>query len=182
LADVVPGSPHSEFIVHSSEAGGLVPLLYIDDSENDRLLVREAIALTKTPFLLCQADGMETAIPYFLSQRLDGQPKQFPRPALVLLDYDLGNHTGADLLYWLRIMKKISSIPVVMFSGSPGRLHVEECYAAGANHFITKPKNIERLKVIVRTLHLMLLSPDRLHLFRLLQEYQPDPRQHPKTA
>ncbi|HWV99940.1 MAG TPA: response regulator [Candidatus Acidoferrum sp.] len=177
MADVVPGSPQSEFVVHSIGTGGLVPLLYVDDSENDRLLVREVIALTETPFLFCQADGAESAKPYFQSQTRDGEPKHFPRRALVLLDYDLGNHNGADLLYWLRTTKKLSSIPVIMFIGSPGRLHVEECYAAGANYFISKPKDLERLKTIVRLLHLSLVS-DNKHPSPILHlpEYQPDPR------
>jgi hypothetical protein len=56
-----PGSPHREFVVHSIGAGGALPLLYIDDSVNDRLLVREAILLSKTPFAFYQADGFEAA-------------------------------------------------------------------------------------------------------------------------
>jgi CheY-like chemotaxis protein len=166
-----------EFVVHQNGADGALPLLYIDDSVNDRLLVREAIRLTKTPFAFYQADGLEAAMPYFQFPGHDSEPKQPPRPALVLLDYDLGNHTGADVLYWLRLMKKISSIPVVMFSGSPGKLHVEKCYAMGANYFISKPNDLDRLKTIVRTLHLSLVSNNKhpspiLHL----PEYQPDPR------
>jgi DNA-binding response OmpR family regulator len=172
-----PGFPHREFVVHSIGADGALPLLYIDDSVNDRLLVREAILLTKTPFAFYQADGFEAAIPYFQFHGHDGVPKQPLRPALVLLDYDLGNHTGADLLYWLRKTKRIMSLPVVMFSGSLGRMHVAECYAAGANHFITKPKNMYRLKVIVRTLHLSLVSNKRHPSpILLLEEYQLDPR------
>ena len=74
-------------------------------------------------------------------------------------------------------MKKISSIPVVMFSGSPGKFHVEKCYAMGADHFISKPNDLERLKTIVRILHLSLVS-DNKHPSPLvhLPEYQRDPR------
>lgn len=172
-------SPHREFVVHSIGADGALPLLYIDDSVNDRLLIREAILLTKTPFAFYQADGLETAMPYFQFHCRSGEPKQPPHPALVLLDYDLGNHTGADLLYWLRKTKRITSIPVVMFSGSPGQPHVAECYATGANYFLSKPKDLTRLKIIVHTLHLSLVSLHRPGPIELLQEYQPDPREHP---
>jgi CheY-like chemotaxis protein len=153
--------------------------LHIDDSANDRHLVKEAIFLTETPFAFYEADGIESAIPYFQSHGHDGG---FPRPALVLLDYDLGDHTGADLLYWLRVMKKITSIPVVMLSGSVGRPHVAECYATGANHFLSKPKNLERLKIIVGTLHLNLVSLHQPGPIQLLQEYRPDPREHPRMT
>jgi CheY-like chemotaxis protein len=162
--------------VHPNGADGAVPLLYIDDSVNDRLLVREAILLTKTPFAFYQADGLEAAMPYFQSHGHGGEPKQPLRPALVLLDYDLGNHTGADLLYWLRQTKRITSIPVAMFSGSPGQPHVAECYATGANYFLSKPKDLTRLKIIVHTLHLSLVSVDQPGPIQLLEEYQPDPK------
>ena len=96
---------------------------------------------------------------------------------MVLLDYELGgNTTGLDFLYWLRVRKKIASLPVVMFSGSPGRDHIAECYAAGADHYLTKPNDMERLKRIVRTLYVGLVSRPPGPI-TLLKEYQPDPRE-----
>jgi len=151
-----------------------LPLLYIDDSADDRLLVKEAIALTKTPFTYHEADGLESAMLYFQLHGHHGELEQ--RPAMVLLDYELGrNTTGVDFLYWLRVRKKMTSLPVVMFSGSPGRDHIVECYAAGVDYYLTKPHEMERLKRIVRTLHIGLVSrpPGPIPLLR---EYQPDSR------
>ena len=168
--------------VHLNKADRPLVLLHIDDSANDRLLVREAIFLSNTPFTFYQANGMESAIPYFQSHQQNGEPTQFPRPALVLLDYDLGDHTGVDFLYWLRLIKNISSIPVVMLSASAVQSQIAECYATGANHSLSKPNNLERLKLIVHTLHLSLVSLHRPGPIQLLQEYQPDPREHPMAA
>jgi CheY-like chemotaxis protein len=155
--------------VHLSSGIRGAALLHIDDVENDRILVREAIAQSRTPFEYHAADGVEAGMSY-----LDFG-EEYP-PAMVLLDYNLGTHTGADFLYWLRELKQMTSIPVVMLSGSPGNCHVQECYAAGANHFITKAVDFHRLQVIVRTLHLSLVSdlsgPD---LILELAEYRPDP-------
>ena len=148
-----------------------MPLLHVEDSANDRLLVREAIAITKTPFTYHEADSLESAMPYF---RHPGELEE--RPALVLLDYALGGNTGVDFLYWLRDHKKITSLPVVMLSGSPGRDHIAECYTAGADHYLTKPNDMERLKKIVSTLYVGLLSPPPGPI-TLLKEYQPDPRE-----
>ena len=163
--------------MHLNEANGTVPLLHIDDSADDRFFVREAISLTKTPFELYEADGMESAVPYFQSHQRNGESAQFPRPALVLLDYDLGNHTGVNFLYWLRLIQKINSIPVIMFSGSAVESQIAECYATGANHCLSKAKDLERLKVIVQALHVGLVLPHRPGPLQLLQEYQPDPRE-----
>jgi CheY-like chemotaxis protein len=151
-----------------------LPLLHIDDSAEDRCLVKEAIAITKTPFTYHEAEGLESALSYFQLHGQHGELEQ--HPAMVLLDYQLdGNSTGVDFLYWLRVRKKITSLPVVMFSGSPGTGHIAECYAAGADHYLTKPNQLERLKRIVRTLHTTLVCniPGPI---RLLDEYKPDSR------
>jgi CheY-like chemotaxis protein len=149
-------------------------LLHVDDNANERFLVRRAILVTKTPLELHEAAGLESAIPFFQSHL--HHPEKFPRPAMVLLDYEMGDHTGADFLYWLRWMKKITSIPVVMFSGSVGKRHVASCYATGANHFISKPKDSERLKEIVKALHQSLLLQRPGPILRL-DEYQANPRE-----
>jgi len=153
---------------------GKLPLLHVDDSVDDRCLVKEAITITKTPFTYHEADGLESAMLYFQLHGQHGELEQ--HPAMVLLDYELGgNTTGVDFLYWLRVRKKITALPVVMFSGSPGRGHIAECYAAGADHYLTKPSEMERLKRIVSTLYIGLVSrpPDPIPS---LKEYQPDPR------
>jgi len=145
--------------------------LHVDDSQNDRNLVKEAIVLTNTPFAVFEADGMESAMAYFT---------QHLQPALVLLDYDMGQHTGADFLHWLRTVKKQVSTPIVMFSGSVGDSHVEECYGFGADYFIRKPKEFARFKAIVCALHASLANHQPDPIFQL-QEYRPHPSAHAET-
>jgi DNA-binding response OmpR family regulator len=152
-----------------------LPLLHIDDSANERHLVREAIFLSGTPFAFFEADDLESAIPFFQSSHRR-ELEHYLRPAVVLLDYDMGERTGVDFLLWLRSMKKITSVPVVMFSSSVSSRHVAECYANGANHFIDKPHNLIRLKNIVRTLYQSLTTAEHPSPILSLAEYLPDPR------
>jgi len=153
----------------------MFPLLQIDDSEDDRVLVREAIALTRTPLAFYEAPDIDSAIPYFQFEKDGKGTKEYPRPALVLLDYDLGHQSGADFLYWLRLMKKLVSIPVVMFSGSAGQRSVAECYEGGANYFLRKAGDLTRLQLVVRGLYLSLECKIPGPILRLA-EYVPDPR------
>lgn len=149
-----------------------LPLLHIDDSSNERLLVKRAIFVTNTPFAVYGASGLESAIPYFQSHGL--HPDAFPEPSIVLLDYDMGDHTGADFLYWLRVMKKITSIPVVMFTGSVEKSQIASCYAMGASYFICKPKRPERLQAIVRALYDKQRWQHDASILRL-EEYEANP-------
>jgi CheY-like chemotaxis protein len=162
--------------VCSSVQEAVFPFLYVDDNADDRLLVQEAIVLTETPLTFYGAGDIDSAVRYFQFQQDPPEGKEYPRPALVLLDYDLGcGKTGADFLYWLRLMKKLVSIPVVMFSGSPGTRNVAECYEQGANYFLRKAMDLTRLKLIVRTLHDSIECEVAGPILRLA-EYVPDPR------
>jgi response regulator RpfG family c-di-GMP phosphodiesterase len=151
----------------------VLKLLLIDDVADERLLVRETISLANLPFKLYEADGPESAKDFFQSGEHD--VRLFPRPALVMLDYNMVGQNGADFLTWLRVNKKHRSIPVIMFTGSCGRREAAECYANGASHFVCKPTNLQRLKEILGALYLSVLhkTPD---LIIQLREYLPDPR------
>jgi hypothetical protein len=73
--------------VRSNSDNSDIPLLHIDDNPDDRLLVREAIVLTKTRFRFCEADSLEAAIPYFKLVAGGPEREEYPRPAIILLDY-----------------------------------------------------------------------------------------------
>jgi len=158
--------------------GGLLPLLHVEDSPVERLLVRGAIALTKTPFDFYEAGGLESAMPFFRVHSRNDE-RRYPQPAAVLLDYDLGTETGTDFLYWLRVLKRNESVPVVMFSGSAGKANVEGCYAAGADYFVSKPKSLERIKSVVRALYASITAPGQEpRALSLLPEFVADARIH----
>ena len=147
--------------------GQRLTLLQIDDNPDDRFFFKQAISLTSTPFEYYEADSMESAATYFQLH------PQRPRPDLVILDYRLGLHTGLDFLYWLRVLKKETSILIAILSGVPGGQNAEEFYAAGANYFLSKPVSLERLKTVIRTLYGGIISKRRPGQLALLKEYQP---------
>ena len=72
------GSP-----VRSKTGDGRVTVLHLDDSADDRLLVKEAIALPGALFDYQEADGMESVVSYFQSH--NGKPWRSRVPALVLV-------------------------------------------------------------------------------------------------
>jgi DNA-binding response OmpR family regulator len=93
-----------------------------------------------------------------------------------LLDFNLGKNTGIDFLHWLRFEKKMTAVDVVVFSGSTKEQDIEDCYVNGANHFLSKPTDLGRLKVIVRSLYLSFAELKRPGPLALLPEYRADPR------
>jgi DNA-binding response OmpR family regulator len=156
-------------------------LLHIDDCASDRLLLSEAILLTNTPFALHEAENLESATAYFQPHSSD-ELRRYPPPTLVLLDYDLGNHTGVEFLHWLRVTKRITSIPVVMLSGSDRQQHLSECYKSGANYCLTKPNTLTSLMSIVRALYSSLSSSQQPSPILSLPEYRPNPCETPAAG
>lgn len=74
---------------------------------------------------------------------------QQEQPALILLDVNLQQFSGFELLACLRNEMQLSTIKVLMTSGSDYR---ERCQAAGADGFLLKPYMPDELIQRIRTL------------------------------
>lgn len=163
--------------MRSNRKRPVLHLLHIDDDPNDRRLIQEAIRTTRTPFYFHGAEDLEAAMDHFTFLPRVNRPFCRPRPALVLLDYDLGTQCGTDFLYWLRTQHLNTAIPVVMYSGSGDDGQVRECYAYGANQFLRKAQSLDRSETVIRALHAcFFLRILNFQFLARLPESEPDPR------
>lgn len=64
---------------------------------------------------------------------------------LVLLDVKLPKVDGIEVLTTMRMTTELQTIPVVMLTSSMERRDLERCYAAGANSYVVKPVDFDRL-------------------------------------
>lgn len=160
----------------SNSKSSAIPILHIDDNPNDRFLVRTAIYSARIPFAFHEAPDLEAAGAYFAFLPQLNRPFLHCRPALVLLDCDLGIQSGTDFLYWLRTQHRNSAIPVVMYSGSAGPNLIRECYALGANYFLRKAQTFDRTTAVIRSLHTCFSLPiPHFQYLARLPESEPDP-------
>ena len=74
-------------------------------------------------------------------------------PALLLLDFDMPELNGADLLKRMRVDKNpaIAQIPAIMLTGHGGEESEVLCLEAGADDFVTKPINLPILRARIDT-------------------------------
>ncbi len=68
------------------------------------------------------------------------------RPAAMILDINMPQVSGIDLLEFLRMREPLQDIPVVMLSTETADVQVDEALQIGANAFIFKPVTIEELE------------------------------------
>ena len=77
-------------------------------------------------------------------------------PLLVLLDLNLPDMNGADILARLKADERLRRAPVVILTTTDDRREIERCYALGASVYITKPVEAEAFAQAIRQLGLFL--------------------------
>ena len=121
-------------------------VLLVDDNPNDLELALEVISQSEQdgPQVVTAQGGPE-AIAYLTAHR--GRSE---RPSLVLLDMNMPQLGGLDVLDAIRADAELHDIPVVMLTTSGEQADIQACYQRGANGYLVKPPN---LSVFAETLN-----------------------------
>lgn len=77
-------------------------------------------------------------------------------PALVLLDLNLPDMSGIDILTKIKQEPKLKRMPVVVLTTTDDKAEIQRCYDLGCNVYITKPVNYESFADAIRQLGLFL--------------------------
>jgi CheY-like chemotaxis protein len=78
------------------------------------------------------------------------------RHLLILLDLNLPDMTGIDILEKLKANPHTRRSPVVVLTTTDDQREIQRCYDLGANVYITKPVNYEGFANAIRQLGLFL--------------------------
>jgi two-component system, response regulator len=73
-------------------------------------------------------------------------------PQLILLDINLPDISGIDLLKSIKKDKKFCSIPVVILTGSNEDQDIQKSYDLGAGSYLVKPISNEALMLVIEML------------------------------
>lgn len=78
-------------------------------------------------------------------------------PALILLDLNLPDMSGTDILTKIKADDSpLRRTPVVVLTTTDDKIEIQRCYDLGCNVYITKPVNYESFAVAIRQLGLFL--------------------------
>lgn len=126
-------------------------VLLIEDDLGDQELTRRALEQDVIRAdLRCVSDG-EEAMDY-LYRRGARNSTAAPRPDLVLLDLNLPNLDGRQVLKRIRADDNLRSIPVIILTTSSAEEDILRSYELGCNSFITKPVQVDSFINVVRRL------------------------------
>jgi CheY-like chemotaxis protein len=76
------------------------------------------------------------------------------KPFLVLLDLNLPDMTGVDILKRVKTNDHLRRVPVVVLTTTDDATEIQRCYDLGCNVYITKPVNYDNFANAIRQLGL----------------------------
>ncbi|QPG06738.1 response regulator [Salinimonas marina] len=129
-----------------------INILMADDDEDDRLLTLDALKESRVlNNLFCVEDGVEL-LEFLRREGKYADPKDAPRPSLILLDLNMPRMDGREALQELKADPALRGIPVVILTTSKEEEDMLRGYDLGCASYITKPVNFEGLVDLMRTL------------------------------
>ncbi|MDH5669179.1 MAG: response regulator [Nitrospira sp.] len=130
-------------------------ILLVEDNAGDIRIIKETIGESHVAINLHIAkDGLQALD--FLHRR--GPYVEAPRPRLVLLDLNLPNKNGYDVLREMKADHELKHIPVIILSSSRSDQDVRRAYDLHANSYIPKPTSFEAYLTTFQNLEAFWLS------------------------
>ncbi|MBI1202831.1 MAG: response regulator [Rhodopseudomonas sp.] len=130
-----------------------VEIVMIEDDEGHARLIEKNIrrAGVNNP-IMSFANGTE-AINYLFGADGSGFVNK-GKPLLILLDLNLPDMTGIEILGRVKTNEHLKRIPVVVLTTTDDAVEIQRCYDLGCNVYITKPVNYENFANAIRQLGL----------------------------
>lgn len=129
-----------------------VVILMADDDDDDRLMAKEALQEAKICNELRFVENGRELLDYLKRKGRYSDPKESPRPGLILLDLNMPVMDGREVLKVIKSDPELRRIPVVVLTTSKAEEDIIKSYDLGVNSFITKPVTFEGLVEMMKTL------------------------------
>jgi len=133
-----------------------------DDHGHARLIERNIRRAGVSNEILHFSDGA-SAREFFT--RIESEPAD-QNPILVLLDLNLPDVSGIDILEYLKNDGHLRVAPVIVLTTTDDQTEIQRCYELGCNVYITKPVDYEQFAIAIRQLGLffsVIKVPDPLN-------------------
>lgn len=123
-----------------------IEILYIEDDPGDARLTREIMETAKLLVNLTIVESGALAMAYLEKE----EPFQdAPRPDLILLDLNLPDINGRDLLARIKSKDRFKAIPVVVLTTSDAEEDILKSYRLGASCYVKKPVGLDAFSEMI---------------------------------
>lgn len=130
-----------------------VTIIMIEDDEGHARLIERNIRRSGVNNEIMPFTNGTDAVKYLLGADGTGLDHK-GRALLILLDLNLPDMTGIDILRMVKQNSFLKSAPVVILTTTDDSQEIKRCYELGCNVYITKPVNYESFANAIRQLGL----------------------------
>lgn len=116
-----------------------VKIILADDDESDRLIFIEAFSEIRIKADVVALHDGKQLMEYLDKNKVD-------LPAIIFLDLNMPRKSGVECLKEIRATKKYKDIPIAIYSTSSSKNDIEESFHNGANVYLKKPSDFNKLK------------------------------------
>ncbi len=137
----------------TSSSGYPVVIVMVEDDEGHARLIERNIRRAGVNNEILPFDNGTAALDYLLGSDGSGEVSA-KRSLLILLDLNLPDMTGVDILAQVKSNPHLRRSPVIVLTTTDDQREIQRCYDLGANVYITKPVNYEGFANAIRQLGL----------------------------
>lgn len=131
----------------------VVSIVMIEDDEGHARLIEKNIRRAGILNDLTHFTDGTSALDFLFNSP---QGPAFNGPALILLDLNLPDMSGIDILAKIKADQRLRRTPVVVLTTTDDKVEIQRCYDLGCNVYITKPVAYESFAQAIRQLGLFL--------------------------
>jgi len=130
-----------------------VTIVMIEDDEGHARLIEKNIRRAGVSNEIKAFTDGTSALDYLLGPDRSGANRKGD-PLLILLDLNLPDMTGVDILKAVKASPHIKATPIVVLTTTDDQREIERCYELGASVYIVKPVNYDNFAHAIRQLGL----------------------------
>ena len=130
-------------------------IMLMESSHEDIYLLEQALRKAKVQNKLTVVRHTDEAILYLRGVGVYGNRLLYPLPAILLIDLASAKKSGLELIRWVRGSSELKSLPIIVLALSAGSIELQEALNGGANAYVLKRVELERLGDIIRKLQLI---------------------------
>ena len=128
-----------------------VKIVMIEDDHGHARLIEKNIRRANIVNDIVHFDHGQAAMDYLYTDEVRSHGS-----LLILLDLNLPDMSGTDILERVKRDEKLRRAPVVVLTTTDDRMEIQRCYDLGCNVYITKPVDYDSFSGAIRQLGLFL--------------------------
>jgi CheY-like chemotaxis protein len=130
-----------------------VSIVMVEDDEGHARLIEKNLRRAGVHNELLSFRDGSSALDFLLGPDRSGDAHR-NRALLVLLDLNLPDISGTEILRQIKENEHLKLSPVVVLTTTDDKVEIQRCYDLGCNVYITKPVNYENFANAIRQLGL----------------------------